>query len=325
MLKKYFFYSVILFFSFSQSTIAASNIAISPNKTQQIFTHQLNEYCKQGSDGLALFIDSLLDLTDFDTKWLAAIQHKIDSLNGLNPLFNEEFPFPAHHFYLSWNTLLSHPYSRDLITEDTLINLCLNDTLWECAYHPPFESKVISKFGPRGNRMHNGVDLKLQVGDSVRSAFKGVVRLAKWQNGYGKTIIIRHHNGLETIYAHLSTIFLESGDFVEPGMVIGLGGNTGRSTGSHLHFETRFKGIAINPEIFIDFDTHQLKNSQLILKKTSTGYFAYTPSQYFHHVQKGDYLYKIAQQHNITVNELCELNNIPRNYILSVGEKIRVF
>ncbi len=126
-------------------------------------------------------------------------------------------------------------------------------------YVAPVRGRLTSPYGwrPRFGRMHRGVDLNLHVGDSVVSAFDGKVRLVKYEaGGYGHYIVVRHDNGLETVYGHLSRTLVKPGQRVRAGQLIAKGGNTGRSTGPHLHFETRFMGLAVNPEAIIDFENH---------------------------------------------------------------------
>jgi LysM repeat protein len=188
----------------------------------------------------------------------------------------------------------------------------------------PFKGRVTSRYGWRGKKMHNGIDIGLLVGDSVRAAFRGTVRLSRWQGGYGRVVIIRHHNGLETIYAHLSKFLVKEGEAVEAGTVVGKGGNSGASRGSHLHFETRFKGKAINPQSFIDFKEGTLKHDTLILKKTKYGFVGYQPGGMYHKVRNGDYMYKIALEYGQSVRAICELNGINRNHFLVVGEELKV-
>lgn len=122
-------------------------------------------------------------------------------------------------------------------------------------FHMPTPSRAItSNFGPRWGRQHKGLDIKVYIGDTLRSAWSGVVRIVKYDaNGYGNYVVIRHPNGLETVYGHMSKSLCKENQVVKAGDVIGLGGNTGRSTGSHLHFETRLCGVALNPALFFDF------------------------------------------------------------------------
>lgn len=124
-------------------------------------------------------------------------------------------------------------------------------------YVAPIRGKLTSPYGYRARfgRMHKGVDLNLHVGDTVRSAFDGRVRITKFEGkGYGYYVVVRHDNGLETVYGHLSRFLVKPNQYVKAGQPIALGGNTGHSTGPHLHFETRFMGLAINPAAIIDFD-----------------------------------------------------------------------
>ncbi len=126
-------------------------------------------------------------------------------------------------------------------------------------YVAPVKGRLTSPYGWRARfgRMHRGVDLNLRVGDSVVAAFDGKVRLVKYEAaGYGHYVVIRHDNGLETVYGHLSRTLVKPGQRVRAGQLIAKGGNTGRSTGPHLHFETRFMGLAVNPEAIIDFENH---------------------------------------------------------------------
>lgn len=155
-----------------------------------------------------------------------------------------------------------NPYGVDVSKLQDSICLVLTDTL-HCAFSIPNSGRVNSTFGWRGRRIHSGIDLQLHWGDTVNAAFDGVVRVSKYGRGYGHYIIVRHQNGLETLYAHLQKRFTLKGDTVYAGKVIGLGGSTGRSTGAHLHFETRFLGRPIDPETFIDFQNNRLKTQTL--------------------------------------------------------------
>ncbi|MCQ2258659.1 MAG: peptidoglycan DD-metalloendopeptidase family protein [Bacteroidaceae bacterium] len=124
---------------------------------------------------------------------------------------------------------------------------------------PTTSRKVTSNFGPRWGRMHKGIDVKVYIGDTIRSAFDGKVRICRYDaNGYGYFLVIRHPNGLETVYGHMSKQIVKEGQIVRSGEPIGLGGNTGRSTGSHLHFETRLLGEAINPAFMFDFENQDV-------------------------------------------------------------------
>jgi len=190
---------------------------------------------------------------------------------------------------------------------------------------PPTEGYVTSPFGPRRRRFHYGIDLKVQVGDTIRAAFDGKVRVEEYERrGYGYYLVLRHNNGLETVYAHLSDFLVQSDETVKAGQPIALGGNTGRSTGSHLHFETRFLGMAINPASIFDFqsceplnDTFVFTKAKSLANKYQDGSFAY------HRVKAGETLVKIAQKHGMSVSALCRLNNIKTTAKLRVGSTLR--
>ena len=139
-------------------------------------------------------------------------------------------------------------------------------------FYMPVPGQVTSNYGyrPRFRRMHRGIDLNLNTGDTVRAAFNGRVRIVNYEaKGYGKYVVIRHDNGLETVYAHFSKHLVERNQYVKAGEAIGLGGNTGRSFGSHLHFETRYMGVAINPAAIIDFGNSTVHSDVFTFNKTT--------------------------------------------------------
>ena len=236
-------------------------------------------------------------------------------------------------------------------------NLPERTTLWlvddNSQYCCPNPVAVYSKFGYRHKRRHQGVDLPLKTGDPVRVAFDGKVRVSKYYHGYGNLIIVRHANGLETFYAHLSARDVNVGDWVTAGQVIGKGGSTGRSSGPHLHFETRYKGYAFDPEWLIKFPEGHLRNATFTLKRKYLNPAShYVPSSddeeeeillaeqeeraeaarkaqqqasvQYHTIRSGDTLGKLAVKYHTTVNQLCKWNNITPKTTLRIGRKLRV-
>ena len=170
----------------------------------------------------------------------------VDSI-ALNRLIEQEiYENPSGDLYEEWDNVLTH-YQGNTIPDETTIDLR--------GFCMPTDSRVVtSNFGARWGRQHKGLDIKVYIGDTIRAAFSGKVRIVKYERrGYGKYVVIRHYNGLETYYGHMSKQLVSENEEVKAGDPIGLGGNTGRSTGSHLHFETRICGIALNPALMFDF------------------------------------------------------------------------
>lgn len=224
----------------------------------------------------------------------------------------------------------------------------INDTIWLCAvdsihkqFVMPIRNLVTSRYGWRKGRMHYGIDLNLNTGDTLLSSFSGRVRYAKFNDGgYGNLVVIRHYNGLETYYAHLSKILVYPNQLVEAGQVIGLGGNTGRSFGAHLHYEVRFYDLPINPELLIDFEKGELLDENLFIHKglfkpvsqameegVSTDVAAAPKVESvakYHKIRRGDTLSGIAKKHRTTVSKLCRLNGIRETTILREGRTLRV-
>jgi murein DD-endopeptidase MepM/ murein hydrolase activator NlpD len=191
----------------------------------------------------------------------------------------------------------------------------------------PAPGYVTSQFGWRRYRMHKGTDIKVQVGDSIRAAWGGQVRIVGWDpRGYGYFVVMRHDNGLETVYGHLSRPLVDEYEKVPAGYVIGLGGNTGRSTGSHLHLEIRYLGEAINPENLINFAAGELRNKEeyVIGVNAMKKVRAEQAAMKYHKVRSGDTLSGIARKYGTTVRKLCQLNKIKETKILQIGQKIRV-
>ena len=232
--------------------------------------------------------------------------------------------FPALDLYGSWDDESVNP-----LAGKTNIKIPETQDIDVSSFYPPTIGRITSPYGWRRRRMHRGTDIKLYVGDTVRAAFDGQVRIKKFnRRGYGYYYVIRHPNGLETVYGHLSKFIVDQDDYVRAGQPIGLGGNTGRSTGSHLHFEMRFMGIDLNPETIIDFETFKPKNNvyhfaQKKAVSVSSGNSSGDGVAAYHKVKQGDTLGAIARKYGTSVNRLCKLNNIKANSILRLGQRIR--
>jgi len=229
---------------------------------------------------------------------------------------------PADSIYrFNWTDERVNPYGTlfDSIKDDVHIPMA--------GFRLPAPGYITSPYGWRRNRMHKGTDIKVQVGDSIRSAWDGQVRIVGWDpRGYGYFVVVRHYNGLETVYGHLSRPLVDEYEPVKAGYVLGLGGNTGRSTGSHLHLEIRYLGEAIDPAKVIDFSTGRLRNEQeyVIGIKAMKQAKAEAAAMKYHKVKQGDTLSGIAKKYGTSVKRLCQLNNIKETKILQIGQKIRV-
>lgn len=251
-----------------------------------------------------------------------------------------------------WNSEKVQPYtvSRDSLPFRVVIQLTDSTERYCC----PCKGPVFSKFGIRHGRNHNGVDLPSPIGTPVYATFCGKVRVSMYTKGYGNLVILRHPNGLETYYGHLSARGVEPGDWVEAGQVIGKVGSTGHSTGPHLHLETRYRGHAFDPQWIIDFNDGDLKMDVFILKKKFLStYSSYTPDSFedeeivmkseeeeraeaerieaerramrYHTVRSGDTLSRIASVNGKSIKAICALNpGLTTKTVLKIGRKIRV-
>ena len=254
--------------------------------------------------------------------------------------------------YGSWNNSAVNPYGMNLgnMKDSFYINVA--------GYYPPVLGVVTSPFGPRGRHgFHNGIDLRAKVGDTIRAAFSGRVRVRQFnRRGYGYYIVLRNHEGIETIYAHLSHFIVAPNQDVKAGQPIGLAGNTGRSTGPHLHFEFRIFGNPINPAKVFSFQDYVPLQKKYFIAKAKTfeerinysggvyfgvhaalpgtdlinkaGTKTYQKGEYasvkFHTVRKGDSLYRIAADNDMKVSELCKLNNIKTKSSIRPGQRLRL-
>ncbi|MBP5260480.1 MAG: peptidoglycan DD-metalloendopeptidase family protein [Paludibacteraceae bacterium] len=248
----------------------------------------------------------------------------------LQPAHTEEEPFdllsgmhfcdslPECRYNTVWDNFVVNPYDVNLHRMKDSVNI---DMTGYC--HPIAITHVTSKFGMRTYRYHYGIDLKLNIGDTIRSAFDGIVRISKVGYGYGNYVLIRHPNGLETVYGHCSKLLVAADSVVRAGQPIALGGNTGRSTGPHLHFEMRYVGNAIDPSSMVDFETGRPKSDSFLVCEQTFRYKGEIAAMAWYTVRKGDTLSGIAKKRHTTVAKLCKLNHITTKTVLSIGRRLR--
>lgn len=271
----------------------------------------------------------------------------VDSLSLHRLIHNEQMESPSADLYEDWNNKYAHKATE--LPDSFRINLknfCM-----------PTTSRVLtSNFGARWGRQHKGLDIKVYIGDTIRAAFSGKVRIVRYEGGgYGKYVVIRHYNGLETIYGHMSKQLVAEDEEVRAGDPIGLGGNTGRSTGSHLHFETRLCGVALNPALMFDFRNQDVVDDYYMFRKnsyeresllatrlrgvggsvgradvgddvelaTAAPEASFAPEVHFHKVVKGETLASIARKRGTTVKAICDLNHISKRVRLIPGQILK--
>ena len=271
----------------------------------------------------------------------------VDSVALSRLIQYEQMESPAADLYNDWENHYAH---RETALPDTF-QIDLRD------FYMPTSSRVLtSNFGARGGRQHKGLDIKVYTGDTIRAAFSGKVRVVRYEaGGYGNFVVIRHYNGLETIYGHMSKHLVAPDQDVKAGDPIGLGGSTGRSTGAHLHFETRLCGVALNPALMFDFrnqdvtgdyytfrkDTYSresmqatrlrgvngssttLADNQLTTAAPKKSRTSASRDSRFHKVRKGETLSAIARKRGTTVNAICRLNRISQTTKLRPGQILK--
>lgn len=244
----------------------------------------------------------------------------------------------ATEYYSIWDAYSLNPYRSDVTQLKENLNLVLFDTTKGQTWSEPVPNSFLTSiFGKRGYRWHYGVDLELDMGDSIKSVWDGVVRLTNWDGGgYGNYVLVRHYNGFETLYGHLSDIQCTVGQIVQAGDLLAKGGSTGRSSGPHLHFEIRYQGIPINPMEIFDFNGHNIKGSSFTLTPETFDYLdrrigrragessGRTRKVFYHKVRRGDTLSEISEKYGVSLSTLRKLNGISRNFTLQPGKRIRI-
>lgn len=243
----------------------------------------------------------------------------------------------------NWNTKVFNPYKK--IIKKYPLHISFEDSTY--ASPIPRKKVVTSRYGWRNRRPHNGIDIDLITGDNVMSMFDGVVRYVRTRTGHGKIVVVRHYNGLETVYAHLSKQLVKVNDSVKKGQIIGKGGTTGNARGSHLHLEILFQGIPIHPEYLFDFsnEDHIVRAKEIwVTNKWTTAYRhnskrksnvevctseaeaiqSKADEKKIYTVRRGDTLSRISNKYNVSIATLCKENSIRRTSTLKIGQKLIV-
>lgn len=243
-------------------------------------------------------------------------------------------------YYVIWDSKTIDPYNLNPLEFEESVTLRLFDPgkgrFWNL---PTADIKVTSQFGPRWGRWHEGMDLDCNTGDPIYSTYDGIVRVVAYNGGgYGRFVLVRHYNGLETLYGHLSKQTVEVGQLVKAGDMVGLGGNTGRSYGDHLHYENRYEGNPFSPAWIWDFPKQTIRNEKFVLTSRVWDHLrggrAYTSEfedisnapvnrTVLHRVRKGETLDVIANKYGITVSEIMQKNRL-RSSRLKAGQRLRV-
>jgi murein DD-endopeptidase MepM/ murein hydrolase activator NlpD len=232
----------------------------------------------------------------------------------------------SHEYYGVWDSKKLNPYEIDVTKFEDTVSISLYDTELNQYWASPLKStRITSQFGFRRLRWHYGIDIGLTTGDSIYSAFDGIVRLREFERaGYGHYLVLRHANGLETLYGHLSRPLVQVGQEVKAGELIGLGGSTGRSTGPHLHFEVRYMGNAIDPNLIYDFNTGILLKKDFEINPAIFEYLSEVRKVIYHRVRSGESLSVISKRYGISIDAIARLNGITRNSVLRVGQQLRI-
>ena len=248
-----------------------------------------------------------------------------DELMGLDSLMNmsslgliDPAVVPAAKTYnYVWDNKTVNPYQRRMVDMPDTLRI---DFLQYC--HPN-RNVVTSEFGFRRSGFHYGIDTRLKIGDSICSSFDGMVRIVQRGRAYGNYIVIRHFNGLETVYGHLSKPLVKVNQVVRSGEIIGLGGSTGRSSGPHLHYEIRYLGQPLPPRDLIDFENYTALYRFIDLSAEQFAYVKEVEQVRYYTVRSGDTLSGISSRVGVSVNRLCQLNNIKRTGVLRIGQRLR--
>lgn len=250
--------------------------------------------------------------------------------------------YQSNHTHDYWECDRINPY------KDVVLSTPFKIEFDQTTFTHPIDDDIVvtSRFGRRRRGPHRGLDLDLVTGDYVKSVLPGKVRFVGYSSGHGKTVVVRHANEVETVYAHLSAYNVEVNDIITEGQIIGKGGNTGNSRGSHLHLEVRYKGVCIHPEYVFNFDgSRSIRGSTLWVSnawKTPRFHSSYRQSDViplhtedeaiasqnaepvYHKVRSGDTLSHLAERYNLGLRDICNLNKISKSSTLRIGQILQV-
>ncbi len=239
-----------------------------------------------------------------------------------------------------WSNTVYNPY------KNATIKFPLKLEFEDSTYSSPIRKKkvVTSRYGWRRGRAHEGIDIDLVTGDSLFAMFDGIVRMSRYTSGHGRTVVVRHYNGLETVYAHLSKYGVKENDTILKGEYIGKGGASGNARGSHLHLVIKHKGIALNPEYLFKFDSeNKVRGKELwVTKKWTQPMFHSSKKQSkikplfteeeaiaslikkrsIYVVRPGDTLYQISRNNDVSIAAICKVNHIRKTSVIRVGQKL---
>jgi murein DD-endopeptidase MepM/ murein hydrolase activator NlpD len=285
-----------------------------------------------------------------DSTQVAVVHDNDDLVLSEMELIQETYQIPAYSLYDQyWDTEnicsrhLTLPFSGNPL-RIILVQSNNNPFFFPCAG----ATSVNNTYGEYKNEFHPGVDMMLKSGSPVKCCFDGVVRMAKIYGDYGRVVVVRHYNGLETVYANLEKIMVKPGQILQSGDIIGASGKSSKTGAEQLHFETRFMNECFNPSIFIDFDYMELKDNTLILNETDmeiTGKEKYEQKNQevvgkkveeranetknsgqteYHIVKAGDTMYRISIQYHVPLAKLLQMNNMKETDVIDIGQKIKV-
>lgn len=277
--------------------------------------------------------DLSIDLSKFN------IESSIDTVSIDEPIKKDSI-VPIDIKAENWDHTVYNPY------KDVEVTFPLQLQFKDSTYYAPIgKDKVItSRYGWRHGRAHKGIDIDLVTGDSLFAMFDGIVRMSRYTKGHGKTVVLRHYNGLETVYAHLSKYGVKENDSIVRGQYLGKGGVSGNARGSHLHLVINYKGVSINPEYLFEFDKHNtIRSKELWVTKKWTRPIVHNSRRQsdiiplhseeealaslikqksIYVVKPGDTLSRISKRNNVSIAALCRTNTIRRNSVLRIGQKL---